>query len=1257
MRKSIGAFLAFALLLSAIITPQAQAASAIKIIIDGTELTTDQPPIIVDSRVLVPLRGIFEALQAEVGWDPKQKIVTAAKAGTTVILKIGSPFATINGKTVSLDVPAQIRNDRTLVPVRFVSEALGEDVKWHSDTQSVVITTSASKLVGAAAYVTAFAGKQYGDGRDLKVGFAPPADTSLIQHYRILFVKAENASSFTLAKAQAAASDRYTTVPASYTGQSTTALSAQTKDVDGAVLRTYQAYKIFILTVGKNNNALSASSNTVTLEDNTLINTASNVKISDVNDFGDGRDLSVSFSKANIDSNISNYRIMIVRSAEASKFNLEAANKVSNHYTSVSKSSSGTLTATLGSSSRDTSGQLIQNGISYTAFVLSVANNSAYKNNLSASSVSVTLSTSVVAPVITNVEDIANNGNGTDLQVSFNKASNEAFVSKYRIFVVRNADYGSFTLSEANKVASGRYTDVAKTGYNLTQTLASSAKDVKGNAIANGIAYRVFVMGISSNSSAAPNALSVASTSITLTHSGVSPVTNVALRDVSDYNDGRDLQVSFNKAPDEKNINFYRIFVVRATAASQFNLATANAISSSNNGNYTTVYKTGANISTKLPADARDTSGALVQNGVSYHVFVLSVGTGNYTGIHALSAQSAAMTLSGTALPPVTNVTVSDVSDFGNGKDLRVSFNKPSNEANINQYRVFVVRSDSASSFTLASANAITNPNLYTTVNKTGANISTALADSALDVLGVPIHNGIGYRVFVMSVGNGSSTLSNYSSAITLTNSGIVQAPTSVTVKDVADNNNGQDLQVSFTKASNESNISQYRIFIVKNANAGSFNVTTANSITNSSNYTVVSKTGGNISITLPAAAKDINGDLIKNGIGYNAFVMSVATGNNSKLNSLSASSAAITLSSSSVAAITNVAVADVGDQGNGQDLQVSFTKASNESNIGSYRIYVVKSALASTFNLTMANAVSSSNYTTVNKTNNNISTILAAGAKDTEGLNIQNGISYNVFVMSVESGSNSSLNALSAPSAAITLSITAVQPVTNIIASDVGDLGNGQDLQVSFTRPANESNINHYRILVVNAANAGNFNLNAAMGTNYYTMAAVGGNNSLTLPANVLDTNGVAIQNGVNYQVFVMSTGNNLSASTLSGASNALTLSVALTAAQAISGAQAGSDAVMNVTFSNSNEAGIAKYAILVTVNAALTEAEANSLYLSNKTTVVDRSTKSASVAADVTGTALIPGNYYVYVLSIADGVSAIANKLSAPSGPVTIV
>ena len=64
------------------------------------------------------------------------------KDNTSIILYIGSSIAYLNGQKIILDSPAFIENDRTYTPVRFISEALGADVKWDSDNWTVIITAN-----------------------------------------------------------------------------------------------------------------------------------------------------------------------------------------------------------------------------------------------------------------------------------------------------------------------------------------------------------------------------------------------------------------------------------------------------------------------------------------------------------------------------------------------------------------------------------------------------------------------------------------------------------------------------------------------------------------------------------------------------------------------------------------------------------------------------------------------------------------------------------------------------------------------------------------------------------------------------------------------------------------------------------------------------------------------------------------------------------------------------------------------------------
>lgn len=87
-----------------------------------------------ESRVLVPIRAIFESLNATVNYDSSTKTITGNQDGKVIILKVDDKVASVNSDKVKLDVPAQIIKDNIVVPVRFIGEALGTNVVWADKT-------------------------------------------------------------------------------------------------------------------------------------------------------------------------------------------------------------------------------------------------------------------------------------------------------------------------------------------------------------------------------------------------------------------------------------------------------------------------------------------------------------------------------------------------------------------------------------------------------------------------------------------------------------------------------------------------------------------------------------------------------------------------------------------------------------------------------------------------------------------------------------------------------------------------------------------------------------------------------------------------------------------------------------------------------------------------------------------------------------------------------------------------------------------
>lgn len=108
--------------------------------INGKTVANDVAPKIVNDRTMLPIRFIAEALGAKVDWIEESQTVKITAENIDISLVIGEDFATVNGEKIDLDSPSFIENDRTYLPIRFVSEKLGADVSWDDATQTVSIT-------------------------------------------------------------------------------------------------------------------------------------------------------------------------------------------------------------------------------------------------------------------------------------------------------------------------------------------------------------------------------------------------------------------------------------------------------------------------------------------------------------------------------------------------------------------------------------------------------------------------------------------------------------------------------------------------------------------------------------------------------------------------------------------------------------------------------------------------------------------------------------------------------------------------------------------------------------------------------------------------------------------------------------------------------------------------------------------------------------------------------------------------------------
>lgn len=121
-----------------------QADYAVQVEVDGRNIWFDQEPIMENGRVLVPVRALAEALGAEVTWQGESQKVLSVKEDDRLTLQIGSYVMWKNWQAVQLDVAPKLVNDRTLVPVRAVSEGYDAQVDWDGAARKVIVRTGSA---------------------------------------------------------------------------------------------------------------------------------------------------------------------------------------------------------------------------------------------------------------------------------------------------------------------------------------------------------------------------------------------------------------------------------------------------------------------------------------------------------------------------------------------------------------------------------------------------------------------------------------------------------------------------------------------------------------------------------------------------------------------------------------------------------------------------------------------------------------------------------------------------------------------------------------------------------------------------------------------------------------------------------------------------------------------------------------------------------------------------------------------------------
>ncbi|NLW42464.1 MAG: copper amine oxidase N-terminal domain-containing protein [Tissierellia bacterium] len=122
-------------------------AKDISIYINNQKIETPDVPYIKADRTLVPIRVISENLGVSVDWDNDKKEVLLQKDANNIILPVGKNVYIHNGKEKNTDIAPELKNDRTFVPLRLVAELYGKQVNWDQDSYSVFINNQGTEVI------------------------------------------------------------------------------------------------------------------------------------------------------------------------------------------------------------------------------------------------------------------------------------------------------------------------------------------------------------------------------------------------------------------------------------------------------------------------------------------------------------------------------------------------------------------------------------------------------------------------------------------------------------------------------------------------------------------------------------------------------------------------------------------------------------------------------------------------------------------------------------------------------------------------------------------------------------------------------------------------------------------------------------------------------------------------------------------------------------------------------------------------------
>ncbi len=411
--------------------------------------------------------------------------------------------------------------------------------------------------------------------------------------------------------------------------------------------------------------------------------------------------------------------------------------------------------------------------------------------------------------------------------------------------------------------------------------------------------------------------------------------------------------------------------------------------------------------------------------------------------------------------------TIVDQSDLDNGSDLSVRFILGNSHASTGEIKLFAVPLGTeelniekhAWSLLKSPHHILIDP---TTGNDLGAGNFEYLADfgGIKDIYGDDIVNGKEYFVYAYSRGSYhpilNSTGANRSSLVKSSNSellqGIAEPVTMLDVQDISDNINATDLQVRFKEPADTSKHNEYRIYVVKSANASAFDLVAADLIP-ASNYLSRSVVDSNaiIQVNYSIGDLDVDGDSIVACEAYRVFVHSVADGVTSDRGSLVSDTEDIILLGAT-SPVLDIKAKDISDHQDGRDLFVEFYGPEVWDNIALYCAIAVPTA-DMPISLQSAESVPNSSQVLIPNNGPFRHTASFANVLDYNGNTIQNGVEYTIVVVSKQNGNCVNRSSMAASEETITLQtiIPEVVDSLSIVVEDIANDRSPSDMQVTF--------------------------------------------------------------------------------------------------------------------------------------------------------------------------------------------------------------